>query len=182
MTAISISCRRSDCSLPKGGYTAVLFSTVVGWSHFAQESRLRPPSPGFSFTRMENAMCSTLEIGSTQMSREWALRASLESTKAGRNLSRFKRQTSPRRGYQPAWRSAARGSFPSPGAQAGSAKGASLPRIFLYAAEEPCCLTVQVRLPLHFQSIFEELVHSLTGGNISLSAFDFRKQIRVQGE
>src|SRR6476469_5161813 len=86
---------------PNGGYLTRLFSSVVTWSHLAQEARSNPASPGRSGTRRENLRCSIDVIGITQTSKAWRFRASVEMTRAGRFLSSLTRHISPRRGNQP---------------------------------------------------------------------------------
>src|ERR1700688_295581 len=74
-------------SVPNGGYLSKLFSRVVTWSHLAQQSKFRLPSPFLIGTRTLNFLCSTLVTATTQTSRANLLRASTERINAGRGLS-----------------------------------------------------------------------------------------------
>src|SRR5207244_5034669 len=88
-------------STPIAGYRRRVFSKVVTWSHFAQQSRFKLPSPFLIGTRMLNFLCSTVVIPTTQTSKANLLIGSTESTIAGLGLSKWTMYTSPRLGYHP---------------------------------------------------------------------------------
>jgi len=87
LTCLSIFSNVSKERSPKGLGINRVFSTVVGWSHFAQDSESSPPSPASMRTLILKFPRCIVVIGITQTSRACVLSSSIDKITAGRGLS-----------------------------------------------------------------------------------------------